>query len=329
VSLLTLVLLAVVTTALLTAGSIAVRSVSRIWLRHWVERRLTGATLAELYLDRPQRLIVSAGGGIALTVFLAGVAVATLGPAPFALVWHGVVVALAVMIAGQVVPRALARRYATPAVPVLMPVLHAFDALLYPMRVAGAALARLVVGRRPSGQPEDARDNIEDLLREGQLEGVGEPEELAIITGVVQFGEKRAREVMTPREQLFALDLALPPRELAARLAQSAYSRVPVYQGTPDAIVGIVHAFDVLSTAGDEPPPVLPVHVAGPDTPCNDLLVAMLRTRRHLAVVREPGGSTLGIVTLEDVLEELVGEIRDEHDEQEDSASTDTPSIFP
>jgi CBS domain containing-hemolysin-like protein len=145
----------------------------------------------------------------------------------------------------------------------------------------------------------------------------------------VQFGEKRAREVMTPREQLFALDISLPPRELAARLAQSAYSRVPVYEGTPDAIVGIVHAFDVLTTGGEVLPPVLPVHVATPDTPCNDLLVAMLRTRRHLAVVRDPGGPTLGIVTLEDVLEELVGEIRDEHDEQEDSPSTDSPSIFP
>jgi putative hemolysin len=329
VSLALLVLLAVLSTALLTAGAIAVRSVSRIWLRHWVERRLSGATLAGLYLDRPQRLIVSAGGGIALTVFLAGVGVAAQETGPLTLGWQAVLLALSVMIVGQVIPRAFARRYATRAVPVLVPFLHAVDALLYPMRAAGTAIAHRVVGREAAVQAEDARDNIEDLLREGQLEGVGEPEELAIITGVVQFGEKHAREVMTPREQLFALDLSLPPGELAARIAQSAYSRVPVYQGTPDAIVGIVHAFDVLTTGGGERPPVLPVHVATPETPCNDLLVAMLRTRRHLAVVREPGGPTLGIVTLEDVLEELVGEIRDEHDEHEDSAPTDTPPIFP
>ncbi|MGZ8492217.1 MAG: CBS domain-containing protein [Gemmatirosa sp.] len=324
-----LILVAVLVTALLTAGSIAVRSVSRIWLRHWVERRLSGATLAELYLDRPQRLIVSAGGGIALTVFLAGIGVATLDRSPFALTWHAALVARCVLIAGQEVPRAIARRYATRAVPVLMPALHAVDALLLPMRAIGGGIARSVLGRAPAPSADDVRDNIEDLLREGQLEGVGEPEELAIISGVVQFGEKRAREVMTPRDRVFALDVALPPRELAARLAQSAYSRVPVYQGTPDAIVGIVHAFDVLTTGGDVPPPVLPVHVATPDTPCNDLLVAMLRTRRHLAVVREPGGSTLGIVTLEDVLELLVGEIRDEHDEHEDPAPTDPPSLFP
>ncbi len=322
-----LVVLTLVVTAALTAGSIAVRSVSRIWLRHWVERRLTGASLAEVYLDRPQRLIVSAGAGIALTVFLAGVGVASLDASPLSLAWHAVLLAVLVIGAGQVVPRALARRWPARVVPVLVPLLHAVDALLYPLRAAGAAIARAVGGRRPAAPAAEARDDIEDLLREGALEGVGDSEEMAIITGVVQFGEKTVREVMTPREQVFALDLALPPRELAARLAQSAYSRVPVYEGTLDAVVGIVHAFDVLTTGGDVMPPVLPVAVATPGTPCNDLLVAMLRQRRHLAVVREVGGPTLGIVTLEDVLEELVGDIRDEHDDP--APPSDSPSIFP
>ena len=310
-----LVLVAVLVTAVLTAGSIAVRSVSRIWLRHWVERRLAGATLAELYLDRPQRLIVSAGAGIALTVFLAGAGVAAADASTLSLAWQAALLAVAVLALGQVIPRALARRWPTLAVPVLVPALHAVDALVYPLRAAGAAGARAVVGARPVEPEDEAREGIEDLLREGQLEGLGAPDELAIITGVVQFGEKTARDVMTPREQVFALDLALPPRELAARLAQSAYSRVPVYRGEPEHVVGIVHAFDVLDTAGEVPPRVLAVHVAAPETPCNDLLSAMLRARRLLAVVREPGGPLLGIVTLEDVLEELVGDIRDEHDE--------------
>jgi putative hemolysin len=322
----TLALLAIAVTAVLTAGSIAVRSVSRIWLRHWVERRLAGATLAELYLDRPQRLIVSGGAAIALTVFVAGAGVASIDATPADVALHALVLAVGVILLGQVVPRALARRWPALAVPVLVPLLHAVDALLLPLRAAGGALARAAVGARPVAPAEEARDNIEDLLREGELEGLGAPDELAIITGVVQFGEKTAREVMTPREQVFALDAALPPRELAARLAQSAYSRVPVYRGAPDAVVGIVHAFDVLDTAGEIPPPVLPVHVAAPDTPCNDLLFAMLRARRHLAVVREPGGPLLGIVTLEDVLEELVGDIRDEHDEPAPSDPASPPT---
>jgi CBS domain containing-hemolysin-like protein len=79
----------------------------------------------------------------------------------------------------------------------------------------------------------------------------------------------------------------------------------------------MVHAFDVLKSGGDEWPPVRPVASATPATPCNELLFSMLRTRRHLAVVRDASGATAGLVTLEDLLEELVGDIRDEHDEPE------------
>jgi putative hemolysin len=146
---------------------------------------------------------------------------------------------------------------------------------------------------------------------------VSETEELAIITGVVQFGEKRARDVLTPRAQVFALEVSTPPAEVAAAVARAGYSRVPVYRGTLDDVVGIVHAFDVLKTGGEEPAPVRPAYTADADAPCNVLLAAMLRTRRHLAVVRDTDGRTVGILTLEDLLEELVGEIRDEHDEPE------------
>jgi putative hemolysin len=131
----------------------------------------------------------------------------------------------------------------------------------------------------------------------------------------VQFGEKTARDVMTPRDQVFALDAALAPATLAAQLAQSGYSRVPLYRASLDDIVGLVHAFDVLRTEGEEPPPILPLYTAPADARCNELLFAMLRARRHLAIVRDVEGRTLGLLTLEDLLEELVGDIRDEHDE--------------
>jgi putative hemolysin len=167
------------------------------------------------------------------------------------------------------------------------------------------------------------------LLRDGQLEGVSETEEMAIISGVVQFGETRARDVLTPRDQVFALDAATPPAELAAAVARAGYSRVPVYRGSLDDVVGIVHAFDVLKTAGEGAPPVLGFYNAGADARCSDLLSAMMRARRHLAVVRDDAGRTLGILTLEDLLEELVGEIRDEHDEPEPPTAAAAPGILP
>jgi len=313
-----IVAVAVVAIALLTAGSTAVRAASRIWLRHWVERRLAGASLAELFLDRPHALVIAAGSGVALAAFAAGAASAR-GPA---LVVAGRVAALAVvvLVLGQLVPRAVGRRWPMRVVPAVLPLLRAADFVTAPARWLGAAIttrASRAVAPPPVTAAEEARADIEELLREGQLEGVSETEELAIITGVVQFGEKRAVDVMTPREHVFALDVDTPPAELGAAVARAGYSRVPVYRGTLDDVAGIVHAFDVLKAVGEELPPLRPTHVADADARCNALLAAMLRARRHLAVVRDPDGRTLGILTLEDLLEELVGEIRDEHDEPE------------
>jgi putative hemolysin len=309
-------MLAAAVVAVLTAAAIAVRSVSRIWLRHWVERRLRGSPIAELYLERPQRLLVSAGTGVALTVFLAGAAIGTGSPRFLDLAWRVAVVALVVLAFGQLVPRAIARRWPAPLVPVLVPVLRVVDLLVLPLRWTGGLIARPFCNRFATpGSGDAGRSDIEELLREGAREGVGEREEIAIITGVVQFAEKTAGEVMTPRSELFAVDAAESPDAVARRIAGSKYSRVPVTRGSLDEVTGMVHAFDVLKCAGDTWPPIRPVATATPDTPCNELLFTMLRTRRHLAVVREPAGATAGVVTLEDLLEELVGEIRDEHDE--------------
>jgi len=149
---------------------------------------------------------------------------------------------------------------------------------------------------------------------------VGARDEIAIITGVVRFGEKTVRDVMTPRAQVFALDESLDAKELALRIAESAYSRVPITRNNSlDEIVGMVHAFDVLRADGERPA-IRAVPSAPAETRCNDFLYRMLRMSAHLAVVQDAEGRTLGIVTLEDLLEELVGDIRDEHDEASPAA---------
>ena len=298
--------------AVLSAGSMVVRSVSRIWLRHWVEQRLHGSDRAEVYLERPQRLIIAAGTGLALTVFAAGVFIALRGFTPGRTAEFVVLGTLVIMLFGQALPRAIARRWAPELVPILLPPLRLLDLVSYPF----SALARRLVGRHARRDVEDdTREGIEDLLREGELEGVGQREEIAIITGVVEFGQKTVAEVMTPAAEVFALDRALPPLELARAIAHGGYSRVPIYEGTRGNVVGMVHAFDVIKAGGDEAPPLRPVAEARLTTPCNELLFEMLRRRIHLAAVRDEAGELAGIVTMEDLLEELVGDIHDEHDE--------------
>jgi putative hemolysin len=312
---------AVVLVAWLTAGGMTVRSVSRIWLRHWAEQRLRGASAAVTYLERPQRLLTAASAGVSVTVVLAGLLLGagyTGSPLRFSV---GVFLfALVLLVLGQLVPRAIARRWPSELVPLVMPVLRVAEFVAAPVLALGRVVAR-ALGRPDDAHQRDARDPIQDLLREGELEGVGEREEIAIITGVVEFGEKVTRDVMTPRADIFALAVDAGPREIATGVAQSGYSRVPLYRGTLDDIVGMVHAFDVLKAAGERQSAVRPVAYAAAETPCTDLLFEMLRARRHLAIVRDASGRTTGLVTLEDLLEELVGDIRDEYDEPETPAT--------
>ena len=302
--------------ACLTAGAMAVRSVSRIWLRHWTERRLRGFGAAVTYLERPHRLLIGASTGVALTLALSGVMLGLKHRGTQLVVDVALFVVLVVLV-GQVLARAVARQWPTHLVPIVVPILRLVELVVTPIVALGRRAAAPFERQRGRASVDVEREALHDLLREGELEGVGEHEEIAIINGVVEFGTKRVADIMTPRSEIFALDDTLDARTLAARIAQSNYSRVPIYHGTIDAVRGMVHAFDVLKAGVETRPPIRPVATAMVDAPCNELLFRMLRERLHLAIVRDASGTTAGLVSLEDLLEELVGDIRDEHDEPE------------
>lgn len=317
-----LLAIAIITVAALTAGGMAMRSVSRIWLRHWVEQQLRGSRAALSYLERPHRLIIAASATIALILVLSGELMASHYPRALdELVTALSLFALAVIVLGQLLPRAIARRFAPSVASLLSPLLEAAALVASPVVAAGRLASRPFERRSPAG-PDAERDTIQDLLREGELEGVGEREEMEIITGVMEFGDKSVGTVMIPRDEIFAIESAAGPREIAEEFATSAFSRVPVYTGTLDHVVGMIHAFDILKMRGGRTPDLRPVARTLATTPCSELLFRMLRTRTHLAIVHDAEQVTLGLVTLEDLLEELVGDIRDEHDEP---ASGPTP----
>jgi putative hemolysin len=307
--------IALILVASLTAGGMSVRSVSRIWLRHWAERQLRGSAAAITYLERPHRLLTAANVGVALTLLIAGMSIGAV-ESRAGIAWTALAFAGFVVVAAQLLPRAIARRWPAAIAPVALPLLRFVDLLTLPLNAAGRWIAHIFLPERPDQQPVADRDAIQDLLREGELEGVGERDEIAIISGVVEFSEKVVSEVMTPRSDIFALPDGVDPHTLASQIAQSRYSRVPIYRETLDQIEGMVHAFDMIKAHGEMPAKLRPVAFAAPRAPCNELLFRMLRERLHLAIVRDQG-HTVGLVTLEDLLEELVGDIRDEHDEPE------------
>jgi putative hemolysin len=310
-----MLVLALVSVAALTAGGMAMRSVSRIWLRHWVEQQLRGSRAALAYLERPQRLIIASSATVALILVLSGEMLASRHPRdPRGLAIAVAIFAAFTVVLGQLLPRAIARRFAPAVAAALSPLLEAAAIIAAPVVAAGRVASR-PFERSSAEQAISERDAIQDLLREGELEGVGERQEMEIITGVMEFGEKAVRDVMIPRDEIFAISLAVTAREIAEEFATSAFSRVPVFDANLDQVLGMMHAFDVLKTRGERTPPLRPVAFALDTTPCSDLLFRMLRGRKHLAIIRDADQHTVGLVTMEDLLEELVGDIRDEHDD--------------
>ena len=311
----TLTLILALLVGCMTAAATSVRSVSWIWLRHWAERQIAGdMDQAVPALGRPHQYLLAAGTGIASVVFALG-AVLAFREDRAELVRELAIAAGLLLIVGQLIPRAIARRWATTLIPALMPLLKVLDALFGPiLAYAGQLVRPLVIPAQPGHAPL-AGDPLEDLLREAEMEGFGEAGESEIISGVVEFGEKRIGDVMTPRDKVTSARQAMAPDEIAQLVAQSKYTRIPVFGPGPGEVSGIVHSFDVL-VHPDQPLATLrAVSTASVDETCGIVMRRMLRERRHLAVVRTGAGQVAGIVTLEDLVEELVGEIRDEHDD--------------
>ena len=311
-----LTLLSVAIVATLTLSATAVRAVSRLWLRHWIERRPSGTGAMTRYLERPARLLHAAATASMLTVFATGSMIAM---ADGLRAWEFLVDVLLyltlLVFGGQLLPRAVGRRWAPQLVPVLVPLLRLVDLLLTPFHVVADLVRRLMASGPASAIDDDAREGLEELMRDGAFDDISSTEEMAIISGVVQFGEKVVQDVMTPRATIFALPDGLPAAELARRVAQAGYSRVPLYRDTPDQIIGMVHVFDVFVRSGETLPPIRPVTVTTSTKSARELLFELLRARRQLAIVQDDT-TVVGLVTLEDLLEELVGDIRDEHDDE-------------
>ncbi|MFO0228701.1 CBS domain-containing protein, partial [Gemmatimonas sp.] len=265
-------------------------------------------------LERPTRLVHTAGTAVMLIVFATGSIIAMEdGLRAWAFLRDVVLFLLLLLAFGQLLPRAVGRRWAPQLVPVLVPLLRVVDLGLAPFHALSHGVRRLVA-RPHAAEHDEGRDGIEELLRDGTFHDIGATEEMEIISGVVQFGDKTVRDVMTPRSEVFGVQDGLDAAELARQVASAGYSRVPVFGASPGQIVGMVHVFDVFRRRGESVPAMRPVATTRADKSAKELLFELLRSRRQMAIVQDEG-AVVGLVTLEDLLEELVGDIRDEHDD--------------
>jgi putative hemolysin len=225
------------------------------------------------------------------------------------------------MVLGELVPKRLALRRAEGIARAVAPWIDRLSWIARPlvalMGFATSAVLRLT-GLGGQQGPTVSVDDIETMLEAGRVEGVLEPVEQAVAAEALRLGDRTVRDIMRPRVELDALDIDTPPEEVIGAVAMAGYSRLPVYDGTLDRILGYVSIKDVLRQSWMGRPVDLrrllhrPLFV--PDSmPLDRLLEAFQEDRTQLAIVLDEYGGTEGLVTLEDVFEELVGEIHDEH----------------
>jgi putative hemolysin len=238
-----------------------------------------------------------------------------------ALIVVGLSITVATLILGELVPKRLALHRAEQLSRFVAPLMNFLSRLAGPavwlMSSASNALLTLVNSETRAG-PSVSVDDIEHLIDTGKAEGVVESVEMKVAVEALRLGERTVRDIMRPRIDLDALDADTPVEEVNGAMAMAGFSRLPVYERDLDHIIGFVHIKDLFLQQYLGRPIQLrkmlhPALSVPESLPLDRLLELFQEQHNQLAIVLDEFGGTEGMVTLEDVLEELVGEIRDEH----------------
>ncbi|MHB1311205.1 MAG: hemolysin family protein [Gemmatimonadaceae bacterium] len=227
---------------------------------------------------------------------------------------------------GELVPRAAALQHPETWAKWLAPPLLGFAWLATPFTLllnasADAVLRLFGIRIDSTHEAVHSPDELKVIVEQSQREGEIEQGDAELIDAVFEFSEKNAREVMTPRTAIVALDAKASLDEALGILVDAGFSRYPVYEGSLDNIVGMVHAKDLLPVLRHRPATfslatvMRDVHAVPGSREVEEVLADFQRLKEHMAIVLDEYGGTAGLVTMEDLLEELVGEILDEHDE--------------
>lgn len=332
-----LIVLALLTTNGIFAGAeIAILSVRKTRLAEFIRRRDKRALAVKSLRDNPERFLST----VQICITTAGTAAAALGGARlehdmlpwFESIGLGTVTALVVVIVmitflevviGELVPKSLALRYAdrysfVMARPLLI-IAMTLRPVIWTLTAVSNLFLRFFGDKTTFTEARLSRDELQQLVEEAAKTGSVDPRASEIASRALGFGEVTVAEVMVPRTRVVAIRRGAPPEEVQRAILEEGHSRMPVYDGSIDNIVGYVVARDVLALAWEKGLVVLedilrPPHKVPESTRALDLLREMQRRRTQMAVVVDDNGGLSGLVTTEDLIEELVGDIMSEDD---------------
>jgi putative hemolysin len=218
-----------------------------------------------------------------------------------------------VLIFADITPKTFALGFPVLIARVTARPLAALTGLLHPI------VKWLTLAAEPPRPAPVSEEEFKALLRAGEVLGEVEPQERELIHKVFDFGNRRVVEIMTPREKIFWLDVNTPAEQLIGEVIRGHFSRVPIYRDRPDNIIGILHVKELVTRRLEPSPPRLdrlirPAYFVPPGKALGELFDEMRRGRFQLAIVVDEYEHVVGLLTLEDLLEELFGEISDEFD---------------
>ena len=327
------------------AAEIALVSIRRSRVEQLLEEGNSGARRVRRLLDDPARFLAVAQIGLTfLGVFASAYAAVSLvdrltgllqqvevlrgSASGIALVIVTIILALFTIVFGELVPKTLAlanpERFAlTLAVPI-----DVIGRILGPLVALLTGITRTVTrpfGADVSRESQITAEELRLIVERGGQQGILEAEEEQMINAVIELGERRLHEVMVSRTKIVALPVSATFEEAIDTIVDEGHSRVPVYDESIDEVVGILYAKDLLpylkSSAAPRPAirAILRTPVFAPESmTIDDLLHDFQRKKVHIAIVLDEYGGTAGLVSIEDLLEEIVGEIQDEYDEEEE-----------
>ena len=231
-----------------------------------------------------------------------------------------IVLTIIVLIFGEVTPKSLAKEMPEKVATAVSPFLVLLMSLMTPLTWLFTQWKKLLGHFVHSGEADTITEGeLMTMVSEAENDGELTDRESELIRSAIEFDDVEVEEILTPRVDVVAVEDDIPLEELAQTFAESGYSRLPVYHGTIDNIIGVVHEKDFyiarLKKATKIDDLVVPTLYTTGSTQISQLLRTLREQHHHLAVVVDEYGGTEGIITLEDILEELVGEIWDEHDE--------------
>ncbi|MEA2687536.1 MAG: magnesium and cobalt exporter, family, partial [Candidatus Eremiobacteraeota bacterium] len=317
--------------AFFAASEAAIVSINRIRARALAEKNIRGSDRLQKLLENRNRTLTSVLIG-ATFVLLAADSVATALfihlNVPNAAVWSTIVMTVVILLFGEILPKTIAVGSGDRTALRLAPALNFVTRVLSPLTTAFLwvtdNMIRMFGGTRHIG-PYVTEDDIKTMVNVGVEQNVLEEQERELIHSIIEFGDTIVREVMTPRTDMVTVSVTSSPRRALDLVIAEGYSKLPVYEETVDNVIGVVHDRELLIALANGTIAstslrslMRPITLVPENKRISELLREMQRGKYSLAIVIDEYGGTAGLVTMEDLLEEIVGEIRDEHDEGEE-----------